>query len=108
MEIDREDFRKKFPRLWEELEGKVITQKLQVTGIVQTDKFRDYMPTVVDYIRRCDTIEDAEKTILYLLEKGEMTTKDAEEFRKQLRERGLESFGTKKKDGSYLIDAGLV
>jgi hypothetical protein len=62
----------------------------------------------VDYLRRCDTREQAEKTITHLEDTKEITSEYAEELRRQLRERGLRSFGLKKIEGFYLRKAGLV
>lgn len=107
VEMDRGEFRKKCPHLWRELEGNVSN----LTGSIeeaQPDKFRGYTPTAVDYLRRCDTREQAEKTITHLEDTKEITSEYAEELRRQLRERGLGSFGLKKKEGFYLREAGLV
>jgi len=107
VEVDKSEFRKKYPLLWRELEGNVSDLRAGIEG-AQPDKFRGYTPTAIDYLRRCDTSEQAEKTISYLEDTREITSERAEELRKQLRERGLRSFGLKKKEGFYLREAGLV
>jgi hypothetical protein len=108
VELDKNEFRKMCPKLWQELEGNTSVLRLKDIGGIDADKFRGYMPTVIDYLRRCDTGEEAERTISYLLAEGEITSQCAEDLRKQLRERGLRSFGSKKDDGFYLREAGLT
>jgi len=107
VEMDRSEFRKKYPHLWRELEGNLSNLRGSIEE-VQPDKFRGYTPTAIDYLRRSGTREQAEKTVTYLEETKEITSEHAEELRRQLRERGLRSFGLKKKDGFYLREAGLV
>jgi len=66
------------------------------------------MPGPVDYIRRARTTEEAEEVITYLEQKGEISREEAEALRKQLREKGLESFGRRKTPGYYFrYAAGL-
>jgi hypothetical protein len=106
VELDKNEFRRRFPNLCREIEHGISDLTSEEAG--EVDKFKDYAPTVIDYLRRCDTNEQAENTISYLLEKGEITTDCAEDLRKQLNEKGLRSFGTRKKDGFYLKEAGLA
>jgi len=108
VELDKDDFRKKFPNLWQELEGKVSAMQLKDIVKTQNDKFKGYTPTAIDYLRRCDTDEEAERVISYLLAKGEIEIQYAEELRKRLREKGLRIFGSKKEDGFYLREAGMI
>jgi hypothetical protein len=107
VEIDKEELRKKYPNLWNEINGQSTTLKdLMIEG-TQTDKFRGYTPNAIDYLRRCEKNEDAEKTISYLLKKGEITPEYAKKLLKQLKEKGLSSFGPKKEDGYYLREVGI-
>jgi hypothetical protein len=106
VELDKNEFRRRFPNLCREIEHGISDPTSEEAG--EVDKFKGYVPTVIDYLRRCDTNEQAENTISYLLEKGEITTDCAEDLRKQLNEKGLRSFGTRKKDGFYLKEAGLA
>jgi len=104
MELDKDMFRKKYPRLWGELENNHSARPHRRK--IQNDMFRGYAPSAIDYLRRCDESEQAEKTISYLVEHREITASYAEELRKQLREKGLRSFGPRKRDGFYLREAG--
>lgn len=126
MSIDRESVKKMFPNLSRELENdenKVSIDSLRADpelaeseaqgeetlseATVADDKFRHYTPSVVDFIRRCDTAVQAEEIIDYLQKRGEITPEDACEIRTQLKNKGLRSFGSKKETDYYLKEGGF-
>lgn len=107
VEIDKDELRKKYPNLWNEINGQNSTLKDSIIEEIQTDTFRGYTPNAIDYLRRCERNEEAEKTISYLLKKGEISPEYAKKLRKQLREKGIRSFGPKKEDGYYFREAGI-
>jgi hypothetical protein len=114
VEIDKKSFKKMFPHLSEELEGgesKVSINSVRTDSDTAekslSDKFRNYNPTVVDFIRRCDTEAQAEAIIAYLEKRGELTKEYAEELRKQLKKEGVRSFGSKKEENYYFKQGGL-
>ena len=74
---------------------------------VLPDKFRHYNPTVVDFIRRCDTLTQAEEIVSYLQKRGEITEEYAEEVRTQLKKEGVRSFGPKKEEDYYFKQGGI-
>lgn len=109
MEIEKKKFRKMFPRLAEELKGE--ENKTAITSVrsdVQTGekafskKFASYMPDVIDFIRRCDNEEQVEEIISYMERRKEISREYAKRLRKQLKEKGVRSFGSKKEEGYYL------
>jgi hypothetical protein len=65
-------------------------------------RFSHYMPDVIDFIRRCDTAEQAEEIISYLEKRGEIEKQYGAKLRKQLRVDGVRSFGPKKEHDYYL------
>jgi hypothetical protein len=67
-------------------------------------KWAGYDPDVVDFIRRCKTVEQAEEVVDYMESHGEITAERAAEIRKQIVEEGLRSFGPKKEMGFYNRD----
>jgi len=73
-----------------------------------SESFVHYMPDVIDFIRRCDTKEQAEEIIDYMEKRGEIKKQYAENLRKQLRERGVRSFGPKKEENYYFKQGGLL
>ena len=114
VEIDEKSFKKMFPNLSKELElgdSKVAINSVRTDSDAAEkalfDKFRHYNPTVVDFIRRCDTETEAEAIIAYLEKRGELTKEYAEELRKQLKKEGVRSFGAKKEENYYFKQGGL-
>ena len=70
-------------------------------------RFGTYIPDAIDFIRRCDNEKQAKEIIDYLEKKGEITPEYARRLRRQLREKGVRSFGTKKEEGYYFKQGGL-
>jgi len=105
--IRREELRRRFPSLAEELDRDKMRLKIDSVRSVseEADKtvseFGGYVPTAIDYLRRCDREEEALGTISYLESRGEVTTKYANRLRDQLRTQGLRSFGPRKEDDYY-------
>jgi hypothetical protein len=114
VETDKKSFKKMFPKLSEELalgDGKIPIDSVRTDSEVaekeMPDKFRHFDPTVVDFIRRCDTELQAEAIIEYLEKRGELTKESAERLRKQLKKEGVRSFGPKKDENYYFKQGGL-
>ena len=107
VEINKDELRKKYPNLWNEINGQNSPLENSKIENISIDKFRGYAPHAIDYLRRCEKNEEAERTISYLLKKGEISPEYAKKLRKQLKEKGLRSFGPKKDDGYYLREAGI-
>jgi hypothetical protein len=114
VETNKKSFKKMFPNLSRELEGK--DSKVSIDAIrtapytaekTMPDKFRNYDPTVVDFIRRCDTEEQVEAIITYLEKKEELTKEYAVKLRKQLKRKGVRSFGSKKEENYYFKQGRL-
>jgi len=109
--LEKERFKKLFPHLAEEMESGA--SKVSLTEVEETPsqgktgttrKWIGHNPDVVDFIRRCETIEQAEEIIGYMEHRGEIASDHAAEIRSQLHERGLRSFGYKKEAGFYHRD----
>jgi len=106
--VDRERFRRLFPHLAEEMEkgrSKIhidhFRTRVEHEDRLTTRKWAGYAPEAVDFIRRCDTEEQAEEIISYIEERGEITAERASELRRRLRMEGLRSFGGKKETDFY-------
>ncbi|MCW3976293.1 MAG: DUF2095 family protein [Candidatus Bathyarchaeota archaeon] len=111
VEMDRVEFKKKFPMLFKEIESKKVNINInEVNGSNYQSKelFRGYMPTAIDYLRRCDTDEQAEKTIEYLLKNREITESYGKKLKRVLKKKGIRGFGPRKEDGYYLRKAGII
>jgi hypothetical protein len=114
VETNKKSFKKMFPNLSKELEledNKVAINSVRTDPEAAenaiADKFHNYNPTVVDFIRRCDTEKQAEAIIAYLEKRGELTKEYAEALRQQLKKEGVRSFGPKKEDNYYFKQGGL-
>ena len=114
VETDKKSFKKMFPNLSEELESgdsKVPIDAIRTdSGAAEKslpDNFSNYEPTVVDFIRRCDTEEQAKEIIAYLETRGKLSKEYAVELRKQLKREGVRSFGSKKEESYYFKQGGL-
>ncbi|MEM2104463.1 MAG: DUF2095 family protein [Candidatus Bathyarchaeia archaeon] len=115
MEFDRETFKKLFPNLAREMEldGKRVALNSVRTEVESGEKaaarcFVHYDPDVIDFLRRCDTNEQAEEIIAYMEKRGEISRDYAEKLRKQLKEKGIRSFGPKKEENYYLKHGGIL
>jgi hypothetical protein len=114
VEADK-SFKKMFPHLAKELtneENKVTIDAVRVNPEKpkkqnQSDKFHNYNPTVVDFIRRCNTENEAEEIIGYMENRCEITKQQAQQLRQQLQHKGVRSFGAKKEDDYYFKQSGL-
>jgi hypothetical protein len=114
VEIDKKSFKKMFPNLSDELElgaGKVPIDSVRTNSETVenniVEEFRGFNPTVIDFIRRCNTEAEAEEIILYLEKRGELNSEYAKDLKKQLKEEGVRSFGSKKEDNYYFKKGGL-
>jgi len=109
MEMDKRRFRKMFPNIAKELETKEyrvsinsVRSDTETAEKASANKFVGYMPDVIDFIRRCDTNQQAEEIVDYLQRRGEISQEYALRLKQQLRKKGVRSFGTKKEEGYYL------
>ena len=114
MKTEKKRFRKMFPHLAEELEGTEhvtpitsVRSDLQAGEKASSRKFFSYGPDVIDFIRRCDNDQQAAEIISYLEKRGEVDPKYARRLRRQLREKGVRSFGSKKEEDYYSKQSNL-
>ncbi len=104
--VDHREFKELFPALADELENGG-TQKIEIEGVRTVEEEGEptqvhFVPSVIDYIRRCDTKEQAFEIVDYLLKRGEITKKEARAIKAQIRSQGIRSFGSKKEKDHYL------
>jgi hypothetical protein len=114
MAIDKKRLRKMFPHLTQELEAgdsritiTSVRSDLRAGETASSRKFANYMPDVIDFLRRCDTERQAEEIICYLEGRREISRDYARRLKKQLKEKGVRSFGSKKEDDYYLKKDGF-
>jgi len=114
MDVEKKRLRRMFPHLAQEMDNeesgtKIISVRSDPTSGEEaaSDRFTDYNPDVIDFLRRCDKAEQAKEIISYMEERGEISGKYARKLRKQLKDKGVRSFGSKKEDDYYLKQSGF-
>jgi hypothetical protein len=114
MDVEKKRFRRMFPNLAQEMDNGEYGTKINSVRSDSTTgeeaaakKFMDYNPDVIDFLRRCDKAEQADEIICYMEKRGEISGKYAKKLRKQLKEKGVRSFGSKKEDDYYLKQDGF-
>ena len=106
-EYDKEEFERKFPALAKELEeGGVPIEAFRADEEegereAEPRSFAGYEPTVIDFLRRCETDEEALEIINWMESRGEITPEIAKELRITLAKKGVRAFGPKKEWGWY-------
>jgi hypothetical protein len=104
-----EEFRRNFPALSKELE-EGTTQQVPIDGVrtvseeseSKEEEKINYTPDIVDYIRRCDTLTQANEIVDFLAKQGEISVGQARAIKSQLKAEGIRSFGSKKEKDHYL------
>ena len=105
--MEKKKFRELFPHLADELvKGKSVADleddtTRQKRSLNANRRWEGYDPDIVDFIRRCETSEQAEKIIDYMSNEGKVSSEMAEKLRRQLVEGGVRSFGKLKEKGYY-------
>ncbi|MDR2203790.1 MAG: DUF2095 domain-containing protein [Nitrososphaerota archaeon] len=130
MAIDKKSLKEMFPHLYRELETsenkisidavrespEVAEMAAEIEDVCEEeflkptktiDKLRHFNPSVVDFIRRCDTDEQAQEIIFYLQKRGELTQEQAEDLKGVLKQKGVRGFGSKKEENYYFHEGGL-
>lgn len=114
MTLEREAVKRLFPNLAKELElgeNRVHVNSIRTdspTGEkAVAENFVHYVPDIVDFIRRCDTEQQAEEIISYMAKRGEIDKEYADRLREQLKNKGVRSFGSKKETDYYLKHGDL-
>jgi hypothetical protein len=110
MKLDRESIKKMLPNLTKEMhsgENKVPVKSVRTDSeagekAANKERFVNYMPDVIDFLRRCDTNEQAEEIIAYMERRSEIDKEYAQKLRAQLRQKGVRSFGLRKEENYYL------
>jgi hypothetical protein len=100
MRISIDEFRKRYPHLAKELSEENMDIVLQVDRW-PVDPWRGYVPSVEDYLRRCNTADEAYEVIDYLEKHGRLNSEEASRYRSILKEKGLSAFGPHKEDDYY-------
>ena len=80
---------------------KEAEMKDKMDSVADPYRFAGYDPNAIDFIRRCETEEEALEIISFLEKKGDLSVEQANNLKQQLTKKGLRSFGEKKEAGFY-------
>ncbi|MGB9716938.1 MAG: DUF2095 family protein [Thermoproteota archaeon] len=79
--------------------------KIAVEGYsesLEPKTLRGYVPNVFDYIRRCDSVEEAFQIIDFLVSRNELSENVARVIKRRIMEKGVRFYGPKKQVGYYV------
>ena len=114
MDFEKKKFQKMFPNLAKEMINSYCSTKIDSVGSDGTNaekvalkKFSNYNPDIIDFLRRCDKSEQAEEIICFMEKRQKISSQYAKKLRKQLKTKGVRSFGTKKENDYYLKNDGF-
>ncbi|MEM2142633.1 MAG: DUF2095 family protein [Candidatus Thorarchaeota archaeon] len=107
-----DEFERSFPALSREIREN-RTKRLRISGndtmFEEPDNpelneplDKTFIPSVIDYIRRCDTVSQALEIVDFMLRQGEISGSEARDLKRRLENEGLRSFGEKKESDYYL------
>lgn len=107
---DPDYFKEKFPELYKEI--KEGSNTIDIDGVrtepeegeKASEKEKKAGPNIVDFIRLCDTEDEAVEIINHMEDEGKIDSDYAKDLRNQLTHGGLRSFGSKRKPGEYSFD----
>ena len=100
--MEKKKFKEMFPNLAKEIDsGKSLADIVFEASSNTKREWAGYKPNFTDFLRRCDTDEEALGIINYLVGRGEITPKEAAKLRNRLEKEGVRSFGPKKSHGFY-------
>jgi len=105
LDINFDEFKKKYPYLANEMKEKKMHVKIDAVRPEPTDDsietLSGYVPNAIDFLRRCNTNEDAKEIINFLETRSEISPEYANKLRLQLQQKGVRSFGSKKIEDYY-------
>jgi hypothetical protein len=118
--VSIEDMEKLFPHLHAEIsddkmtieidsvEGDFAPSKEDDDFLTSSDPYSDFEPSVIDYIRRAKTEEEALEVIEFSLKQGTLDEDEALKLTGQIRKDGVRSFGSIRTPGHYFRKAAEI
>ena len=100
IDYDINEFSKTLPNLTSELTNEDHPGNFPLDEIKFDDEIPED-PSVVEFIQRCTTENEALEIINYLEKKEEISQKLAETYRERLKKKGLTDFGPHRERGFY-------
>lgn len=108
MSMPKKELKRLFPNLIDEIEedqtnssNESVSQGSKKEDKAKLKDFSGYNPGIIDFIRRCDTEDEALEIIKYMENKLEISKEYATYLMKELKTKGVRSFGPKKETDYY-------
>lgn len=103
--IDEKELKKSYPNLHKELADSGGDQPEESDSHkrrkVKVDMGRGYDPSILDFLQRCSTDDEALAIIDFMEKKGDISRPYANSLRKKVADKGVRSFGPKRNPGHY-------
>ena len=104
--LSKKELKKRFPKLMEEIEEdpaqiSIDSVRLDTERGEELSGNTVFDPSVIDFLRRCDTDLEAKEIVVFMEKRGEISKDFADELLRQIQENGVRSFGSKKGYGYY-------
>ncbi len=118
--VSTDDMEEKFPHLHAEITGKEMNIDIDVVETNFTpsestedddsliDPFRDFIPSISDYLCRARTEEEAKDIINFSLKQGHLAKQEADNLLEQLEKEGVRVFGPIRTEGHYFRKASEI
>ncbi|MHA1940899.1 MAG: DUF2095 family protein [Candidatus Hodarchaeales archaeon] len=118
--VDADELKEKFPHLHSEIAGDTMKLDIDViegqfspsegndSPVDLTAPLRNYTPSIVDYLCRARTKQEAKDIINYSVKQGQLSKKEAELLVEQLEKEGVRSFGPIRTEGHYFRKAAEI
>jgi len=102
--IDEKELKKSYPHLHEEVAEKSGVPRedgCHRVSAIKMDRGRGYDPSVLDFIQRCSTDDEAMAIVCFMEKRGEISRAYAASLKMRISEHGVRSFGAKRLPGHY-------
>ena len=118
--VSTDDMEEKFPHLHAEITRKSMNIGIDVVEGNSSpseqgeghenliDPFRDFIPSILDYLRRARTEKEAKEIIDFSLKQGRLSEREADELLEKLEKEGVGAFGFIRIEGHYFRKASEI
>ena len=103
MKGTKKELEELFPSLSTEIRDKKggMTINAVRSEASEPSSLRGYNPDIIDFLRRCEGEGEGKEIINFMEKRGEISHKYAVVLRRQLKKKGIRSFGSKKEANYY-------
>lgn len=118
--VSTDEMEEKFPHLHAEITGKSMNLDIDAveSGFTPSetgedddsliDPFRDYIPSVSDYLCRARTTDEAKEIVDFSIKQGHLSKQEADILLERLEKEGVRTFGPIRTEGYYFRKASKI